>query len=127
MPELMMKTSNAQRIPEGMDIEDVPVPTGSVTRADLCESVHREIGLSRAESSILVEQVLGEICRTLVGGDNVKVSSFGSFVLRNKGERIGRNPKTGKEVPIEARTVLTFRPSQLLRELINDGADATAN
>lgn len=96
---------------------------GSVTRADLCEAVHKEIGLSRAEASGLVEQVLDEICSTLVAGDNVKVSSFGSFVLRNKGQRIGRNPKTGKEVPIEPRTVLTFRPSQLLREQINYGAD----
>ena len=93
----------------------------SLTRADLCEAVHREIGLSRAESSTLVEQVLDHICSTLVGGDNVKISSFGSFVLRNKGQRIGRNPKTGEEVPIEPRTVLTFRPSQLLRERINAG------
>ena len=92
---------------------------GSLTRADLCEAVHREIGLSRAESSTLVEQVLDHICETLVGGENVKISSFGSFVLRNKGQRIGRNPKTGEEVPIEPRTVLTFRPSQLLREQIN--------
>jgi integration host factor subunit alpha len=92
---------------------------GTLTRADLCEAVHREIGLSRAESSSLVEGVLDHICETLIGGDNVKISSFGSFVLRNKGQRIGRNPKTGEEVPIEPRTVLTFRPSQLLRERIN--------
>ena len=94
---------------------------GTLTRADLCEAVHREIGLSRAESSGLVEGVLDHICETLVGGENVKISSFGSFVLRNKGQRIGRNPKTGQEVPIEPRTVLTFRPSQLLRERINGG------
>ncbi len=94
---------------------------GSLTRADLCEAVHREIGLSRAESSTLVEQVLDHVCATLIAGENVKISSFGSFVLRNKGERIGRNPKTGEEVPIEPRTVLTFRPSQLLRERINAG------
>ena len=92
---------------------------GTVTRADLCEAVHREIGLSRSESANLVEGVLDHICETLVGGVNVKISSFGSFVLRNKGQRIGRNPKTGDEVPIEPRTVLTFRPSQLLRERIN--------
>ena len=97
--------------------------TGSVTRADLCEAVHRELGLARSESSDLVEQVLNQICTTLVGGTNVKVSSFGSFVLRNKGQRIGRNPKTGEEVPIEPRTVLTFRPSQLLRAQINGGVD----
>ncbi|MGI4878744.1 MAG: integration host factor subunit alpha [Janthinobacterium lividum] len=106
------------------DDEAPAAATGSITRADLCEAVHKEIGLSRAESSGLVEQVLDEICRTLVSGDNVKVSSFGSFVLRNKGQRIGRNPKTGQEVPIEPRTVLTFRPSQLLRERINDGVGA---
>ncbi len=97
--------------------------TGSITRADLCEAVHRELGLARSESSDLVEQVLDHICATLVGGSNVKVSSFGSFVLRNKGQRIGRNPKTGQEVPIEPRTVLTFRPSQLLRARINGGVD----
>lgn len=100
---------------------------GSVTRADLCEAVHKEIGLSRTEASSLVEQVLDEICTTLVAGSNVKVSSFGSFVLRNKGQRIGRNPKTGKEVPIEPRTVLTFRPSQLLREQINSGTTGSAD
>jgi integration host factor subunit alpha len=97
--------------------------TGSVTRADLCEAVHRELGLARSESSDLVEQVLDQICTTLIDGTNVKVSSFGSFVLRNKGQRIGRNPKTGEEVPIEPRTVLTFRPSQLLRARINGGVD----
>jgi len=100
-----------------------PVPP-SMTRADLCEAVHQEIGLSRAESSTLVETVLSHISDTLVGGDNVKISSFGSFVLRQKGLRVGRNPKTGEEVPIEPRTVLTFRPSQLLREQINVGSGA---
>lgn len=94
---------------------------GTVTRADLCEAVHREVGLSRAESAGLVEHVLDAIAKRLVAGDNVKLSSFGSFVLRRKGERVGRNPKTGKEVAIEPRTVLTFRPSQLLRERINAG------
>jgi integration host factor subunit alpha len=97
--------------------------SGSITRADLCEAVHADLGLPRSESSDLVEQVLGQIVETLVGGTNVKVSSFGSFVLRNKGLRIGRNPKTGEEVPIHPRTVLTFRPSQLLRARINGGID----
>jgi integration host factor subunit alpha len=92
---------------------------GSVTRADLADAVHREIGLSRTESAQLVEQVLGRIGDALIAGSNVKISGFGSFVLRNKGLRVGRNPKTGVEVPIEPRTVLTFRPSQLLREAIN--------
>ncbi len=97
--------------------------SGSITRADLCEAVHAELGLARSELSDLVEQVLDQICDTLVAGTNVKVSSFGSFVLRKKGLRIGRNPKTGQEVPIEPRTVLTFRPSQLLRARINGGID----
>lgn len=95
------------------------IAAGSLTRADLADAVHNEIGLSRAESAALVETVLDRIGDALVEGDNVKISSFGSFVLRNKGLRIGRNPKTGVEVPIEPRTVLTFRPSQLLREAIN--------
>lgn len=94
------------------------VPT--LTRSDLADEVHRNIGLSRAESADLVEQVLDTISNVLVEGRNVKLSSFGSFMLREKGLRIGRNPKTGVEVPIEPRTVLTFRPSQLLREKINN-------
>jgi integration host factor subunit alpha len=89
------------------------------TRADLSEAVHTEIGLSRAESAQLVETVLDAITATLVKGENVKLSSFGSFILRQKGERLGRNPKTGEEVPIAPRTVLTFRPSQLLRDRLN--------
>jgi integration host factor subunit alpha len=94
----------------------------TLTRADLSEAVHNEIGLSRADSSHLVEQVLDTICGALVDGQNVKISSFGTFVLRQKGERIGRNPKTGEEVPIEPRRVLTFRPSQLMRDRINAGS-----
>lgn len=93
----------------------------TLTRADLSEAVHHEIGLSRAESAQLVETVLDKIAETLVDGENVKISSFGSFILREKGERIGRNPKTGQEVPIAPRRVLTFRPSQLLRDRINAG------
>lgn len=91
----------------------------TLTRAELSEAVHREIGLSRAESAQLVECVLDKVSEALVKGNNVKISSFGSFVLRQKGQRIGRNPKTGEEVPIEPRRVLTFRPSQLLRDRIN--------
>jgi integration host factor subunit alpha len=97
--------------------------SGSITRADLCEAVHTELGLARSESSDLVEQVLDQISATLVAGTNVKVSSFGSFVLRHKGLRVGRNPKTGQEVPIAPRTVMTFRPSQILRARINGGVD----
>ena len=91
----------------------------TLTRAELADAVHRAVGLSRAESAGLVETVLDQICDQLVAGSNVKISSFGSFVLRKKGARIGRNPKTGVEVPIAPRTVLTFRPSHLLRERIN--------
>jgi len=97
--------------------------SGSITRADLCEAVHAELGLARSESSDLVEQVLDQISATLIAGTNVKVSSFGSFVLRHKGLRVGRNHKTGEEVPIEPRTVMTFRPSQILRARINGGVD----
>lgn len=91
---------------------------GTLTRADLAESLHREIGLSRAESANIVERILGHMCEALANGENVKISGFGSFVLRDKGERIGRNPKTGVEVPIAPRRVLTFRASQMLRERI---------
>lgn len=92
----------------------------TVTRADLSEAVYQEVGLSRNESSDLVESVLDEISTCLIAGENVKISSFGSFLVRDKRGRIGRNPKTGEEVPIEPRRVLTFRPSQVLRERIND-------
>jgi integration host factor subunit alpha len=96
------------------------IAPGSLTRAELSDAVHRQIGLSRAESAQLVEDVLNTISDALVAGQNVKISSFGSFVLREKGLRVGRNPKTGVEVPIEPRTVLTFRPSQILRQSLND-------
>ena len=91
----------------------------TLTRADLSEAVYQEVGLSRNESSELVESVLQEISKTLVAGETVKISSFGSFVVRHKGGRIGRNPKTGEEVPIAPRRVLVFRPSQTLKERIN--------
>lgn len=91
---------------------------GTLTRADLSEALHRQVGLSRADSSRLVEQVLDLLCDALAKGDNVKISGFGTFVLRDKGERIGRNPKTGVEVPIAPRRVLTFRASQMMRERI---------
>ena len=92
--------------------------TGTLTRADLAESLHRQVGLSRAESAKIVEQILYEMCHSLSEGQNVKISGFGTFVLRDKGERIGRNPKTGVEVPIAPRRVLTFRASQMMRERI---------
>lgn len=93
----------------------------TLTRAELGEAVHREIGLSRVESAQLVETVLDTVANALLAGENVKISSFGSFILRDKGRRIGRNPKTGVEVPIEPRRVLTFRPSQIMRDRINRG------
>lgn len=93
----------------------------TVTRADLAEAVYEEVGLSRNESSDLVEAVLDEISDTLVSGDHVKISSFGSFSIREKGERIGRNPKTGVEVPISPRKVLVFRASHVLKDRINQG------
>lgn len=92
--------------------------TGTLTRADLAEALHHEVGLSRADSAKLVEQILGHMCDALANGENVKVSGFGSFILRDKGERIGRNPKTGVEVPIAPRRVLTFRASQMMRDRI---------
>jgi integration host factor subunit alpha len=94
---------------------------GTMTRADLAEAVHRSVGLSRAESAGLVEQVLSHMCGALAKGQNVKISGFGSFVLRDKGERMGRNPKTGVEVAIEPRRVLTFRASQVMRDRIVKG------
>jgi len=96
----------------------------TVTRADLTEAVYEAVGLSRNESADLVESVLSTVSETLVAGENVKISSFGSFVLRDKGERIGRNPKTGEEVPIEARRVLVFRPSQVMKERIDKSIKA---
>lgn len=95
--------------------------TGTLTRADLADVVHREIGLSRTESANIVERILHHMCAALSDGQNVKISGFGSFILRDKGERIGRNPKTGVEVPIAPRRVLTFRASQLMRERIVSG------
>jgi len=91
---------------------------GTLTRADLSEALHRQIGLSRTDSAKIVEQILGEMCDALAQGENVKISGFGTFVLRDKGERVGRNPKTGVEVPIALRRVLTFRASQMMRERI---------
>ena len=91
----------------------------TVTRAQLGEAVYQEVGLSRHESAEMVESLLAEISGALQKGEMVKISSFGSFSVRHKGERIGRNPKTGQEVPILPRTVLIFRPSHVLKHRIN--------
>ena len=91
----------------------------TLTRADLCEAVYNEVGLSRTESADIVESILEEVCSNLEFGDNVKLSSFGTFAVRQKAGRVGRNPKTGEEVPITPRRVLVFRPSHVLREEVN--------
>ena len=91
----------------------------TITRADLSESVFQEVGLSRNESSDLVETILSEVVEALARGESVKISSFGSFTVRDKGQRVGRNPKTGQEVPILPRRVLVFRASNVLKSMIN--------
>jgi integration host factor subunit alpha len=91
----------------------------TITRADLGESIYQQVGLSRNESSSLVEMVLDEISKQLIDGKTVKISSFGSFSVRQKKERIGRNPKTGVEVPITPRKVLVFRASHVLKDRMN--------
>jgi integration host factor subunit alpha len=95
--------------------------TDTITRAQLSEAVYQEVGLSRNESAQLVESVLKEMADALTRGDTVKISSFGSFFVRKKGQRVGRNPKTGKEVPIHPRKVLVFRASHVLKNRINQG------
>ena len=92
--------------------------TGTLTRADLADTMNRVVGLSRADSAAMVESILDHIIEALADGENVKISGFGTFVLRDKGERTGRNPKTGVEVAIAPRRVLTFRASQSLRNRI---------
>jgi integration host factor subunit alpha len=91
----------------------------TVTRAQLSEAVYQEVGLSRNESAALVEIVLAEISDALARGEMVKISSFGSFAVRKKGKRVGRNPKTGREVPINPRRVLVFRASHVLKDQVN--------
>ncbi|MBV2360756.1 integration host factor subunit alpha [Thalassococcus sp. CAU 1522] len=93
----------------------------TLTRMDLSEAVFREVGLSRNESADLVEAVLQHMSDALVAGEQVKISSFGTFSVRDKAARVGRNPKTGEEVPIQPRRVLTFRPSHLMKERVANG------
>jgi integration host factor subunit alpha len=93
----------------------------TLTRADLAETVVQKVGLPRNESQDLVELVIRVLSERLAEGEAVKLSSFGSFNIRQKGERVGRNPKTGKEVPITPRRVLVFRPSNIMKERINNG------
>ena len=106
----------------GLDMANARVGRESgktVTRADLSEIVYQKIGLSRTESAELVQSVLDEICDAAARGETVKLSGFGSFVVRSKGERVGRNPKTGVEVPILPRRVMVFKPSNVLKAKIN--------
>src|ERR1700733_7285127 len=94
----------------------------TVTRAHLAERIYTQVGLSRNESADLLESVLERLSLSLESGETVKISGFGTFSVRQKGRRIGRNPKTGVEVPILPRRVLVFRPSQMLREAVNEPA-----
>ena len=91
----------------------------TLTRAEIAEAMNRKIGLSRSESLALVESILGHMSNALASGQNLKVSGFGTFLLRDKAQRIGRNPKTGVEVPITSRRVLTFRASQMLKDRVS--------
>jgi integration host factor subunit alpha len=95
----------------------------TVTRADLCAAIYQKVGLSRTDSAALVELVLMEITDCLERGETVNLSSFGSFLVRMKGQRVGRNPKTGKEVPISPRRVIVFKPSAIIKTRINSGLD----
>jgi|TARA_B110000444_G_scaffold249979_1_gene275777 integration host factor subunit alpha len=92
----------------------------ATTRSTLSEAVYRNVGLSRNESASLVDSVFTEISKSLINGQDVKISSFGTFIVRNKKERVGRNPKTGEEVPITARQVVTFRASNVLKSEVSD-------
>ena len=92
----------------------------ATTRSTLSDAVYRNVGLSRNESATLVDSVFTEISKSLINGQDVKISSFGTFIVRNKRERVGRNPKTGEEVPITARQVVTFRASNVLKSEVSD-------
>ena len=92
----------------------------TLTRADLSDAVHKQVGLSRSESEELVRSIFDHVAKTLAGGQTVKLSSFGAFMVRNKKGRMGRNPKTGEAAPITPRRVLVFRPSHRLKDLINE-------
>ena len=105
------------------------MPGTTITRSELSEAVYQEVGLSRNESADLFETILSKISDTLASGESVKISSFGSFSVRHKSERMGRNPKTGEEVPISPRRVIVFKPSQVLKNKIGSsaGVDSLSN
>ena len=94
----------------------------TLTRSDLSEALYQQVGLSRNECAQLVESILDSISDAVIQGEQVKISSFGTFTVREKGARMGRNPKTGEEVPIDPRRVLVFRPSHILKSRVNNGA-----
>jgi integration host factor subunit alpha len=93
----------------------------NMKRADIAQQIYREVGLSRADAAGMVEQIIEHLRNALTNGENVKISGFGSFVVRAKAERIGRNPRTGEEVPIAPRKVVTFRPSRAIRARVAHG------
>jgi integration host factor subunit alpha len=101
------------------DKESFAMSSDTLTRADLTEAVFQAVGLSRTDSAQMVEDMLEEVCGALAKGETVKLSSFGTFAVRQKSQRMGRNPKTGDEVPIAPRRVLVFRPSHVLKAVIN--------
>lgn len=116
-----MANGAAVGAPNGAAKEEDTERNGAVTRSDLADAVHRKIGLSRAESAKYVEMVLDEIFERIVAREDVKLSSFGAFIVRAKKERLGRNPKTGDGAKISARLVVSFKPSNILRARINGG------
>ena len=95
----------------------------TLTRMDLADAIFEEVGLSRNESSEIVDSILNHVSDALVRGENVKISSFGTFNIRDKNARVGRNPKTGEEVPISPRRVLSFRPSQTMKDRVAEGSN----
>jgi integration host factor subunit alpha len=99
-------------------------PEASVTKADIIESVYEKVGFSKKEAAEIVEMVFDTIKETLERGEKIKISGFGNFIVRDKKSRVGRNPQTGEEIEISARRVLTFRPSQVLKNALNDAAEA---
>lgn len=99
--------------------EKTAAEKSTVTKADIVEKVYQKIGFSKKEASELVEMVFDQLKNTLIAGEKVKISGFGNFLVRAKNERVGRNPQTGEQIKISARRVLTFRPSQVLKGILN--------
>jgi integration host factor subunit alpha len=112
---LLNKVNKVLSLNNLLNIIFIYMEKNSTTRSSLSEAVYKNVGLSRNESSALVDSVFNEISKSLINGGDVKISSFGTFIVKSKNERIGRNPKTGEEVPISARQVVTFRPSNVLK------------